>query len=170
MEKMQLEKIHDKAKKIPNSCFHNDISKLQNLNILYCGFYMTLPVYTFDSDPKYFWFDCFIWATSCQNLLFAIREQQRYRSACTSEQSDQRLCCSLPGLFSISTCYSRNFKTLASLCSWAGRFESYIVANPENRFSRDVTHLFLFAFLLFLPSPVLPSFRIRFRHRSVKIH
>ena len=28
-------------------------------------------------------------------------------------------------------------KTLASLCSWAGRFESYLVANPEDRFSRD---------------------------------
>ena len=33
--------------------------------------------------------------------------------------------------------YSRNFNPLASLCSWAGRFESYLVANPEDRFSRD---------------------------------
>ena len=29
------------------------------------------------------------------------------------------------------------FKTLASLYSWAGRFESYLVANLEDRFSRD---------------------------------
>ena len=35
----------------------------------------------------------------------------------------------------------QNFKTLASLCSWAGRFESYLVANPEKRFSHDEAHL-----------------------------
>ena len=35
------------------------------------------------------------------------------------------------------TCYSRNFKTLSSLISWAGRFESYLVENPEDRFTRD---------------------------------
>ena len=29
------------------------------------------------------------------------------------------------------------YKSLASLCSWAGRFEYYLVANPEDRFSRD---------------------------------
>ena len=29
-----------------------------------------------------------------------------------------------------------NFKNLSSLCSWAGRFESYQVANPEDRFYR----------------------------------
>ena len=31
----------------------------------------------------------------------------------------------------------QNLKTLASLCRWADRFESYLVANPEDRFSRD---------------------------------
>ena len=36
-----------------------------------------------------------------------------------------RLCCSLHGQYKTSTCYSRNFKTLASLISWAGRFEPY---------------------------------------------
>ena len=30
-----------------------------------------------------------------------------------------------------------SFKPLASRCGCAGRFESYLVANPENRFSRD---------------------------------
>ena len=30
---------------------------------------------------------------------------------------------------------------LASLRSWAGQFESYLVANPEDRFTRDVAHL-----------------------------
>ena len=37
--------------------------------------------------------------------------------------------------------YTRNFKSLARLCSWAGWFESYLVANPEDRFSRDVAHI-----------------------------
>ena len=35
----------------------------------------------------------------------------------------------------------QNFKTLDCLCSWAGRFESYLVANPEDRFSRDEAQL-----------------------------
>ena len=44
---------------------------------------------------------------------------------------------------------SRNFKTLASLISWAGRFESHLVANPEDRFSRDVAHIDLTSFMSF---------------------
>ena len=53
---------------------------------------------------------------------------------------------SAPSLFAAwwyytSTCYIRNFKPLASLCSWAGRFESYLVANHEDRFSRNGAHL-----------------------------
>ena len=36
-----------------------------------------------------------IWAKSCENASCAICEQQRRRSACTSVQSDQHLCCSL---------------------------------------------------------------------------
>ena len=31
----------------------------------------------------------------------------------------------------------QNFKTLASLCSWKGRFVSYLVANLKDRFFRD---------------------------------
>ena len=57
--------------------------------------------------------------------VYAICEQQRRRSACASPINS-------------STWYSRIFKILASLCSSAGRFESYLVANPEDRFSRDV--------------------------------
>ena len=37
--------------------------------------------------------------------------------------------------------YIQNFKPLASLCSWAGWFESYRIENPEDRFSCDVAHL-----------------------------
>ena len=41
----------------------------------------------------------------------------------------------LDSKYNTYTCYSRNLKTLASLCSWADRFESYMVGNPEDRFS-----------------------------------
>ena len=37
--------------------------------------------------------------------------------------------------------YIRNFKPLASLCGCAGRFESYLVANLEDGFSRDEAHI-----------------------------
>ena len=33
-----------------------------------------------------------------------------------------------------------DFNTQASLCCWAGQFESYLIANPEDRFSHDVAH------------------------------
>ena len=59
-----------------------------------------------------------------ENLLYAICEQQRHRSACPSAQSDKRLWCLLHRWYNTSICYSRNFKTLASLISWAGRFKS----------------------------------------------
>ena len=94
----------------------------------------------------HYWWECpFTWTKNVKIQLshimtkpaFAICEQQRRRSACASGQSDQHLCCSLPGWYNTYTCYSQNFKTLVSLCSWAGRFESYLVANPEDRFTRD---------------------------------
>ena len=47
----------------------------------------------------------------------------------------------LDGILNTSSFYLRNFKTLACLCTWAGRFESYLVANPEDRFSRDVAQI-----------------------------
>ena len=68
-------------------------------------------------------------------MSYVICEQQRHRSACASVQSDQRLCCSLLRPYNISRFYSRNFKTLASFCGCKGRFESTLVANPEDRFS-----------------------------------
>ena len=38
------------------------------------------------------------------------------------------------------SCYNITFKILASFCSWAGRFEFYLVTNPEGRVSYDVAH------------------------------
>ena len=69
--------------------------------------------------------------------VIALCEQQRRRSACASAQSDQHLCCSLPRYYNTSSFYIQNFKPLASFCSWAGRFESYLNANSKDRFSRD---------------------------------
>ena len=46
-----------------------------------------------------------------------------------------------------------NFKTLASLCSWGGQFESYLVANPEDRFSRHMAHIMLTDFKMIVSSP-----------------
>ena len=48
---------------------------------------------------------------------------------------------SLDNITCTSFFYIRNFKPLASLYSCAGRFESYLVANPEDRFSRDEAHM-----------------------------
>ena len=70
--------------------------------------------------------------------VFAICKQQSRRSACAS----MRLCCSLTRKYNISSFYIRNFKTLASFCHCAGQFESALVANAEDRFSRDEAHLF----------------------------
>ena len=72
--------------------------------------------------------------------ILAICQQQRCRSACASVQSDQHICCSLPIQYNISSFYIRNFKPLASICSCAGRFESYLVKNPKDRFSHDEAH------------------------------
>ena len=37
--------------------------------------------------------------------------------------------------------YIRNFKPLPSFCDCADRFESMVVANPEDKFSRDVAQI-----------------------------
>ena len=71
--------------------------------------------------------------------VLAICEQQRCRSACASTHSliSTFVVRNLDGT---SGFYIQNFKTLACLCSWAGRLESYLVANPEDKFSRDEAH------------------------------
>ena len=70
--------------------------------------------------------------------VYPICEQRRRRSACASAKSaDQRLffvhCLDII----ISLLAIAEISRLASLWSWAGRFESYLVKNPEDRFSRD---------------------------------
>ena len=75
--------------------------------------------------------------------VYAICEQQRRRSACASAQSDQRLCCLPSTWYKTSSFYMyiRNFKPLSSFCGCAGQFESYLVANAEDRVSRDEAQL-----------------------------
>ena len=43
----------------------------------------------------------------------------------------------------IPSFYIRNFKPLPSVCGCAGRFETTLVANPEDRFSSDDAQLFV---------------------------
>ena len=58
-----------------------------------------------------------IWARSCENVFYAICDQQRCRSACASAQSDQHLYCSLLRQYDMYTCYIQSFMILASFCS-----------------------------------------------------
>ena len=44
------------------------------------------------------------------------------------------------------------FDTLAGLCSWADWFDSYLVENPEDRFSRDEDQIILYQLFLDLYS------------------
>ena len=72
-------------------------------------------------------------------------EQQRRRSDIVSTQSDQRLYCSLTGNY-ILTCFMQNF-ILASLCSRIDQFDSYLVRNSEDRFSRTMALMYLIPYL-----------------------
>ena len=72
--------------------------------------------------------------------VYAICKHQRRRSACTSVQSDQHLCCLLPRYYNTSSLYIRNFKPLPSLCGCAGWFEFTLVENPKDRFSHGEAH------------------------------
>ena len=77
-----------------------------------------------------------------KNLFYVICEQQRRRSACTSVQSDQHLNRSLSGLCN-TLLYPEFQDSRDSLCRWAGRFETNLIANHGDRFSRDVAHFVL---------------------------
>ena len=59
-------------------------------------------------------------------------------------QSDQCLfCLLLRQNDTITGCNGciQSFNTLASFCSWTGRFESYLVVNPPKTFSHEVAQL-----------------------------
>ena len=80
-----------------------------------------------------------IWASTRENLSSGVCEQHRRRPACTSAQSDQRLCFST---ISLEACHKRTFNYLASLCSRGDWFESRFFRNSEDRFCHGEAHLF----------------------------
>ena len=61
------------------------------------------------------------------------RYEKTYFMPYADVQADLRLYCSPPRYYYTSSFYIRNFKPLASLCSYAGRFESYLVANSRRQ-------------------------------------
>ena len=75
--------------------------------------------------------------------VYAICEQERRRLACASAQSERSLISafvvrclnSIISLLAIA-----EISRLASFCSCADWFESYLVEIPEDRFSRDEPH------------------------------
>ena len=76
-----------------------------------------------------------IWATSWENL---------FKPYANNKDADQPAHpCSLISTFVVRCLDSKIslvFMNLASFFSWADHFESYLVANPEYRFSRHVAH------------------------------
>ena len=76
-----------------------------------------------------------IWATSWENLFMP------YMNNKGADQPAHP--CSLISTFvvCISSFCIGNFMTLASFFSWADRFESYLVENPDDRFSHDKAHI-----------------------------
>ena len=83
-----------------------------------------------------------IWATSLENLFMPYvtnkgTDQPAHPRSLISAFVVHCLDSIIP-LVSISS-----FKPLAGLCSCAGRFGSTLVANDEDRFSRDEAHMFL---------------------------
>ena len=73
--------------------------------------------------------------------VFGVCKQQRPRPACTSAQSDQRLCFSLTGKYHIQACYKQTFKILACLCNCAGWFWYDLIKNTKDRFSSIKAHI-----------------------------
>ena len=82
-----------------------------------------------------------VWVPSGEILIVVACEQQKRRSACASAQADQRLCHSLSVNCNSQTNYRNNFDNLASLCSWTGWFEPYLVAYHEGRFYLEEPHI-----------------------------
>ena len=94
------------------------------LSSTFCVFHVSEPITTqtgchYEPQTSYAAGYLLYLSHDMRKYVFAICEQQRRRSAC----------------------YIRNFKPLSSFCGCAGRFMSYLVANPKDRFSRDEAHL-----------------------------
>ena len=71
---------------------------------------------------------------------FFVCQQQRRSPAWASVQSDQHLCYLPSEKYDSYNCHMQNFMILASLCSWAGRFEHNLIGNSEG-FSCDTAQI-----------------------------
>ena len=82
-----------------------------------------------------------IWASTPENLSSEVCEQQRAQTSLRICAVWLAPCYSLIIKYHIKTCHERDFIFLASLCSWAGWFESHFFENPEDRFSCNEAHM-----------------------------
>ena len=84
----------------------------------------------------------YIWATSWENLFmpFANNKGADQPAHPRSLISAFVVRC-IDSIIPLSSFYTRNFKPLPSFCDCADRFESYLVWNPEDRFSCDEAHI-----------------------------
>ena len=71
-----------------------------------------------------------IWATSWENLFLPYVNNKGTDQAAQPHSLISAFVVRCLDLYNTSTCYIENFKTLASFCRCAGRFESYLVGNP----------------------------------------
>ena len=121
---------------------YKDAYQIARMPRLVCGFVVRIEQSQVFSDrgPRNIR-TSYIWASKQENLFSECCEQQRRRPACTSAQSDQRLCYLLFRKYYIFPCYKQNFIFLASLSSWGDWFESHFVRKPEDMFSRIAAHI-----------------------------
>ena len=78
------------------------------------------------------------WATSWENLFIPYANNKD-----ADQPAHPRSLISVFVVRCLDSLFTCSFKTLASLWSWSGRFESYLVANPEDRFSRVEAQIIL---------------------------
>ena len=98
-----------------------------DLNLLSVGLWLMLSV-IFDQAHR----DAIIWATSWENMFTPHANNKG-----ADQPAHPRSLISafvVRCLDSIPVIYIRNFKPLASFCGYAGRFVSYLVANPKTGF------------------------------------
>ena len=80
-----------------------------------------------------------IWARSCKNVMSSANNKDADKPAPPRSLISTIVVRCLDS--TTPSCYIRNFKTPASFFSRADWFESYLVENPEDRFSRDEAHM-----------------------------
>ena len=109
----------------PNTCFINLIRNDHEWRSSVCGA---------NTEKK--------WATSWENLFLPYVNNKGADQPAHPRSliSAFVICCS--DCINICSFYMQNLKPLANLCSWVDRFESYLVANPEDRFSRDEAQIY----------------------------